>query len=79
MVLVIKNPPTNTRNERNSDLVPGSGRSLEKEMATHSSISCLENPMERRQRNLEGSSPWGHKESVMTELTHTHTHTVAGV
>ena len=41
--------------------------------------------MDRRQRNLEGSSPWGHKESVMTELTHTHTHThthtdtVAGV
>ena len=29
-----------------------------------------------RQRSLEGYSPWGHKESDMTEpLTHTHTHT----
>ena len=28
-------------------LIPGSGRSLEEEMATHSSISCLENPMDR--------------------------------
>ena len=37
---------------------------LEEEMATHSSISCLENPMDR---NLVGYSPWGHKESHMTE------------
>ena len=29
------------------------------------------------QKNLGGYSPWGHKESDMTEraLTHTHTHT----
>ena len=27
--------------------IPGSGRSREKEMATHSSYSCLENSMER--------------------------------
>ena len=34
--------------------------------------SCLENS---GQRHLEGYSPWGHKESDMTELhTHTHTH-----
>ena len=26
-------------------------------------------------RSLEGYSPWGHKESDMTERTHTHTHT----
>ena len=36
----------------------------EEEMATHSSISCLENPMDR---NLVGYSPWGHKDSHMTE------------
>ena len=27
--------------------IPGSGRSLEESMATHSSFSCLENPMDR--------------------------------
>ena len=28
------------------------------------------------QRNLAGYSPWGHRESDMTEHTHTHTHTL---
>ena len=27
------------------------------------------------QRSLEGYSPWGHKESDVTERVHTHTHT----
>ena len=32
------------------------------------------------QRSLAGYSPWGHKESDMTEqLTHTHTHTHMGI
>ena len=36
---------------------------------------CLQNP--HGQRRLGGYSPWGHKESDMTEwlITHTHTHT----
>ena len=38
---------------------------LEEEMATHSSISCLENP--HGQRSLVGYCPGGHKESDMTE------------
>ena len=38
---------------------------LEEEMATHSSISCLENP--HGQRSLMGYHPGGHKESDMTE------------
>ena len=29
------------------DSIPGSGRSLQKEMATQSSVSCLTNPMDR--------------------------------
>ena len=43
--------------------IPGSGRSLEKEMTTHSSI------LARRisQRSLVGYSPWGHKGSDTTE------------
>ena len=37
MVLVVKNTPAN----RDADLVPGTGRSLEEGMATHSSILAL--------------------------------------
>ena len=36
--LVVKNPPANAGDKRGMGLIPGSGRSLEKEMATHSSI-----------------------------------------
>ena len=45
-------------------------RSLEKGMATHLAGES------HRQKSLEGYSPWGLKESDMTErITHTHTHT----
>ena len=47
--------------------VPRLGRSLEKEMATHSSILAWKNS--HRQRSLVGYSLWGHKESDMTEHT----------
>ena len=39
---------------------------LEKEMAIHSSILPGKS---HGQRSLEGYSPWGHKESDMTEST----------
>ena len=38
VALVIKNPSANAGDIRNVDSVPGSGRSPEMEMATHSSI-----------------------------------------
>ena len=41
--------------------------SLEKEIATHSSNSCLENPMDG-----EAWCPWGRKESDTTERLHFH-------
>ena len=44
---MVKTPPAITGGARDMILIPGSGRSLEEEMATHSSISCLENPMDR--------------------------------
>ena len=52
--------------------VPSLGQKclLEKEMATHSSILAqrtLWDGKSHRQRNLVGCSPWGHKESDMTE------------
>ena len=37
-MLVIKNPPANAGDVRDAGSILGSGRSLEKEMATHSNI-----------------------------------------
>ena len=44
---VVKSPPADTRDAGVSDLIPGSGRSLEEGMAIHVSILGLENPMDR--------------------------------
>ena len=41
---VVKNLPANAGDPRNAGLIPGSGRSLEKEMVTHSSILARETP-----------------------------------
>ena len=38
LALVVKNPPANAGDAGDTGLIPGSGRSLEKDMATHSSI-----------------------------------------
>ena len=38
VALVVKNPPANVGDVRDVGSIPGSGRSLEEEMATHSSI-----------------------------------------
>ena len=45
--LVVKNPLANIRNKRDEGLIPGSGRSLEKEMAPPLQHSCLKNPRDR--------------------------------
>ena len=46
-------------------------------MATHSGILAWRI---HEQRSLAGYSPWGQKESAMTEhLIHTHTHTEVGL
>ena len=47
--------------------IPGSGRSLEKEMASNSSILA---GASHGQGSLAGYSPWGHKESDTTEQLH---------
>ena len=41
---VVKNPPANAGDARDTSSIPGLGRSLEKEMATHSSIPPWEIP-----------------------------------
>ena len=38
MALVVKNPPASEGDIRDVGLIPGSGRSLEEGMATHSSV-----------------------------------------
>ena len=43
-VLVVKNPPANAGDVRDMGSIPGSGRSPEEGMATHSSILAWEVP-----------------------------------
>ena len=45
--------------------IPGSGRSPGGGHGNPLQYTCLENP--HGQRSLEGYSPWGHKESDITE------------
>ena len=78
VVLVVQNLPANAGDARDMGLIPGLGIFSGEGNANTLQYSCLENPMDRG--NLVGSSPWGHKESEMTECahaltTHTHTHT----
>ena len=64
--LVVKSPPANAGDVRDTDLIPGLGRSLEEGMATHSSVLAWRI---NGQRSLVGYSPWGHKYLDMTETT----------
>ena len=64
VVLVIKNPPANAGDIRDTCLIPGLGRSPGGGHGNILQYSCLENPMDRR---LAGYSPWGHKELDATE------------
>ena len=64
VALVVKNLPTNIGDVRDSDSIPGSGRSPGRGHGNPLQYSCLENP--HGQRSLAGCSPWGHKELDMT-------------
>ena len=72
---MVKNPPAHAGN---TDSIPGSGRFPGRGHGNPLQYSCLENS--HGKRSLVGYSPWGHKESDMTERlnTHTHTHIVRG-
>ena len=65
MALVVKNPPASAGDVRDVGLIPGSGRSLEEGMATHSSVLAWRIPW--TEEPVMGYSPWGHKELGMTE------------
>ena len=45
--------PANARDTRDTGSIPGLGRSLEKEMATHSSISCWKIPLTEEPGRLQ--------------------------
>ena len=62
--LVVKNPPANAGDLRGLGWIPGSGRSPGG-YGNPLQYSCLKNP--HGQRSLVGYSPWGWKESHMTE------------
>ena len=70
MAQFVKNPPAQCGYTRDMASTPGWERSLEEEMATHSSGFVCGFVLPRQphgQRSLAGYSPWGHKESDMTE------------
>ena len=60
---MVKNPPVNTADVRDKDLVPGSGRFPEGGNGNPLKFSCLENP--HGQGSLACNSSWGRKESDM--------------
>ena len=67
VMLVVKNPPANAGDGANAGSIPGSGRSPGGGHGNPLQYSCLENPMDKR--TLVGCSPWGRRESQMTEVT----------
>ena len=64
---MVKNPPASAGDVRDVGLIPRSRRSPGEGRSNPLQYSCLENP--HGQRSPVGYSPWGHKESDMTEAT----------
>ena len=62
VALVVKNPPVNAGDVRDVGLIPGLGRSLDQEMATHSSILAGRIPWTEEPGGLQsiGSQRVGH-------------------
>ena len=67
VLLVVKNPPANAGDIRDTGSIPGLGRSPGGGNGNPLQFSCLENS--QGQRSLVDSSPWGHKGSDRTEVT----------
>ena len=62
---LVKNLPANTGDARDTGSIPESGRSPEE--GNGNSLPVLLPGKSHGQRSLGGYSPWGHKESDMTE------------
>ena len=66
LALVVKNLPANAGDIRNMGLIPGLGRSPGE---GHGNPLLFLPGESHGERSLAGFSPWGHKESDMTEMT----------
>ena len=64
---MVRNPPADAGEVRVAGSIPGLGRSPGGGHGNPLQYSCLENL--HGQRSLAGYSPWGRKESDMTEAT----------
>ena len=74
---MVKNSPDDAGDARETGSISGSGRSLEKEMATHSSILAWEILWTKEPGGLRstGSRRAGHNLAGAHTHVHTHTHT----
>ena len=63
-MLVVNNLPVNARDARDTDLIPGLGRSPGVGKGNPLQYCCLKNTIDQ---SLEGYSSWGRKESDTTE------------
>ena len=66
VAIVVKNPSAKAGDVRDVGSIPRSGRSPGGGHGNPLQYSCLEKL--HGQRRLAGYSPWGHKESDMTEV-----------
>ena len=74
VALVVRNPPANAGDLRDTSSISGSGRSPGGGYSTLLQYSCLENP--HGQRSLASYSPWGRRESETNATTqHARMHT----
>ena len=64
---MVKSPPASAGDIRTVGWIPGLGRSSGEGHGNPLQYSFLENP--HGQKSLAGYSPWGHRESDMTERT----------
>ena len=74
---VVKDLPVNAGDTRDAGWIPGSGGSPAAGNGNPLQYSCLENP--HGQRSLVGYSPWGRKESDMTERLSMQSQLIAAV
>ena len=74
---VVKNPPANAGDTTEVGLMLGWEDSLKYEMETRSSILAWKIPQTEKPDGLVGCSPWGCKESYMTEQLSTAQHSLS--
>ena len=66
VALVIRNPPADAEDIRETDLIPESGRSLEKNMATHSRVLDWRIPWQEEPGGLQPTGLQSAEQSAQT-------------